>query len=169
MEPILLCQEQMPTASMKDLIKPSKSNLRNFDNHCYLNAVLQMLFAVVPFRNEVMASTSTEDQFTQVVKKIFHYLATGKTRDQLQILDHDLSEKIDKIASTYFRNGSQEDVVNLLLPFLEGIREETHTKKLPVDGLVATRIDAIDPKDNYYRYDVDIIVVVPIILGSTLE
>ncbi|MDR1437649.1 MAG: ubiquitin carboxyl-terminal hydrolase [Puniceicoccales bacterium] len=149
-ESIQLEKTQISTASLKNLIKPSKFNLRNCNNHCYLNVALQLLFAIVPFRNEIIANS--EGQLTPVVKKIFQYLATGENWNQLQVFDHDFSEIFAKIVPTYFANGRQEDAVGLLEHFLEIIEKEIHSTKLLFDVLSLEKEDIIEQKDDFYHF-----------------
>ncbi|MDR1437648.1 MAG: ubiquitin carboxyl-terminal hydrolase [Puniceicoccales bacterium] len=166
MESIQLHQDQIPTASFADLISPSKFNLENYNNHCYLNAALQLLFAIVPFRNEIMENA--ESRFIQELKKIFQYLATGEKRYQLQIFDYDFSKSLDEIGkfSMKLSAGYQEDVVEFLLPLLDAIMDESYNKKLPFEGRFRTLIESIDSKDNFRDLNYDRFTVVPITLNS---
>jgi ubiquitin C-terminal hydrolase len=165
------CEEQISIAPIKDLIKPSKFNLRNFKNHCYQNSILQLLFAIVPFRNEIMANS--EGQLASAMGKIFHYLDTGENRNQLEDLDCEISKSLDESenANSKFLNGYQEDVVEFLLPLLDAIREETHSEHLLFDGLLGTHIDGLDKKDNFQTFETDPFAVVPLKLCAftTLE
>ncbi|MDR1438060.1 MAG: ubiquitin carboxyl-terminal hydrolase [Puniceicoccales bacterium] len=109
---------------------------------------------------------NTESKLIKAMKKIFNYLDTGANSNQIQKLNRKFLTIFDKITSKNFTNNSKGNIVNFFLLCLKIIKNETHSTKLPFDGLLYTQIDSIDSENNFHDFATDPFVVVPIALST---
>ncbi|OHT05699.1 hypothetical protein TRFO_05850 [Tritrichomonas foetus] len=94
--------------------KLGRVGLKRIGNTCYLNSILQMLFAIIPLRNHIMTYDSDDDPFMNELSKLFVFMKHLKTKSiTTQYLFNQFYYEGEKVDASI-----QQDVAEFLQDFI---------------------------------------------------